>query len=434
MTETTYKFRMPPESWSMCLADDSKADWFMSAYETPITRKDVEFSRGDSVEAADYQASGDPFWDSEETRWARPYNVVRAADGTGVLVISIQGSLVAGVPYQLGAWLTGYEYITAAVRRGAADSTVKSIVLDINSPGGMVRGCAECGDAIAAAAKVKRVLAYASDTAASAAYWLASQANEVHVSRTGEIGSIGVITGHYDESESLKAWGYKFTAIYAGKCKVDGHPYLELTDEAKARIQERINAIYGEFISAVARGRGMNGNDIRNTEAAVFAAHKSVRIGLADRVSTRAEVMETAFGAKLEDQAVDEDNNEGSDMTDKTEDKTQSAPANAVDATATAAVAAAMARAQEILGCDEAKGREKLAHAFAFDADFAALPVAKVKTLLANAAAAVPEASAPAVNPFEAAMATTPNPGVGAGLATDPNDDGVMAAMLNNFK
>lgn len=115
-------------------------------------------------------------------------------------------------------------------------------------------------------------------------------------------------------------------------------------------------------------------------------------------------------------------------MTDKTEDKTQAtAPAPAVDATA--AVAAAMARAQEILGCDEAKGREKLAHAFAFDADFAALPVAKVKTLLANAAAAAPAADTPAPNALDAAMMNTPNPNLGAGADAETIDP-VLAASL----
>lgn len=413
----------------MCLADDGKADWFMSAYETPITRADVEFSRGDVRPTAEYNASGDPFWDNEETRWARPFNVVRAADGTGVLVISVHGSLVANMPYQLGTWLTGYEYITAAVNRGVADATIKAIVLDINSPGGMVRGCSECGDAIAAAAKAKRVLAFASDTAASAAYWLASQSSEIHVSNTGEVGSIGVITGHFDQSEFLKAWGVKFTAIHAGKRKTDGHPYLPLTDEAKAQMQKRINAVYAEFISAVARGRGMDGNDIRNTEAAVFASKESVRVGLADRVSTRAEVMSAAFGAQLEIQADETDNDQGQDMTDKPEDKQADAPAPAIDANA--AVAAAMSRAQEILGCDEAKGREAQANVFAFKTS---LSVQQVKDLLAAAPVAAPAATAPAPNAFEAAMSGTANPDVGAGDAAGEDQDPMMAAILANFK
>lgn len=432
MTEVAMKIKVPAEIRGMCLVEQSHMEWFMSATETSITRKDIEAFTESAASSwgvqASAQATGDPFWDGEDSKWYRPYNVARAADGTGVLVISVQGSLWAGMTGQFGNYVTGYEYITAAVRRGVADTTIKAIVLDINSPGGMVRGCSECGDAIAAAAKVKPVIAYAADCAASAAYWLASQSTQIHVSTTGEVGSIGVITGHFDESDWLKGIGVKYTPIFAGERKADFSPYLTLTDEAKAGMQKRINAVYAEFISATARGRGMNGSDIRNTQAAMFAAKKSVRIGLADRVSTRAQVMAAALGEKLEVQAEDENDNKGSDMTDKTEDKTQAtAPAPAVDATA--AVAAAMARAQEILGCDEAKGREKLAHAFAFDADFAALPVAKVKTLLANAAAAAPAADTPAPNALDAAMMNTPNPNLGAGADAETIDP-VLAASL----
>lgn len=420
MTEATIKLKIPAEVRGMCLVEQSAMDWFMSAKDVPITHSDMEASSGE-----EFQATGDPFWDDEGYRRFRPYNVARAADGTGVLVISVRGSLLADLKAQFYTYATGYEYISAAVRRGVADSTVKAIVLDINSPGGMVRGCSECGDVIAEATKTKPVLAYAADTAASAAYWLASQATEIHVSNTGEVGSIGVITGHWDESDWLKQMGVKYTPIFAGERKADGNPYLPLTDEAKAAMQKRLNAVYAEFISAVAKGRGMNGNDIRNTQAAMFASKESVRVGLADRVSTRGQVMSAAFGAKLESQAVDEDNdNQGSDMTEKTEDKTQAAaPANAVDATA---VADAMARVEEILGCDEAKGREAQAKVFAFKTTLA---VDQVKQLLAVAPVAAPEASAPATNSFEAAMGNTPNPNVGAGAQADNQDDDGLLAM-----
>ena len=428
MTDTTFKIRIPAEARGMSLVDQSMVQWFMSASEEPLNRKDFDAS------SEPHASTGDPYWDNEDSRWYRPFNVVRQADGTGVLVLDVKGALIAGLSGQFGNYATGYEYITAAVNRAAADTTIKSVVLAINSPGGTVRGCSECGDAIAAAAKVKPVIAYAADTAASAAYWLASQATEIHVSNTGEVGSIGVITGHVDYSEMLKSVGIKYTPMFAGERKADLSPYLPLSDEAKAAMMKRLNAVCAEFISAVKRGRGIDGNVIRNTQAAMFASRESVRIGLADRVSTRAEVMSAAFGAKLEIQTdeTDNDNDQGQDMTDKPEDTKADAPAPAVDANA--AVAAAMARAQEILGCDEAKGREAQAQMFAFDASFASTPVDKVKALLAAAPAAAPADAKPAQNAFEAAMSGTPNPDVGAGAHAEGEDDGVMAAMLANFK
>lgn len=422
MTESI-KITIPAESRQFSLVDQSAAAWFMAADGAQVTLSDL-------TPSAEFQASGDAFWDDENLRRFRPYNVTRSADGSGVLVIPVRGSLIADFPYQAGVYATGYEYITAAVRRGAADPTVKSILLDVNSPGGMVRGCSECGLAIAEATKSKPVLAYAADMMASAAYWIGSQASSVHVSNTGEVGSIGVITGHFDESEWLKSWGVKYTPIFAGERKADGSPYLPLTDEAKAGIQKRINHIYAEFISAVAAGRKMDGNDVRNTQAAMFPAREAVRNGLADAISTREQVIKAALGAKP--QAEETETNQGqSDMTDKTKDEAKAAVEINTAADVQAAVAAAMSRVQEILGCDEAKGREAQANVFAFKTDLA---VDQVKQLLAAAPVSAPAQAAAAPNAFEVAMAGTPNPNVGAGADTSAENDGVMAAMLASFK
>ena len=448
MTESALKITIPAESRMMSLVDQSTASWFMAADGAQVLASEMS-------PVAEFAASGDAFWDDENLRRFRPYNVIRSADGSGVLVVPVRGSLIADFPYQAGVYATGYEYITAAVRRGAADPTIKSILLDVNSPGGMVRGCYECGLAISQATKSKPVIAYAAEMMASAAYWIGSQASSVHVSNTGEVGSIGVITGHFDESEWLKSWGVKYTPIFAGERKADGSPYLPLTDEAKAGIQKRINHVYAEFISAVAAGRKMDGNDIRNTQAAMFPAREAVRNGLADAISTRDQVIRAALGAKAENQAEQVTNEGTEDMNDKTkdeaktiqadasllqniaaglgvsyEDLSKNLSANSFAGVKAAIAAPALARVQEILGCAEAVGREAQANVFAFKTDLA---VDQVKQLLAAAPVSAP-AQAAAPNAFEAAMAGTPNPNVGAGADTSAENDGVMAAMLASFK
>lgn len=432
MSDTKIKITLPGEVSSAALVEQTAAGWFMGAANAEVLASEL-----DPV-AAEFVASGDAFWDDEDYRRFRPYSVVGGPDGARVLVVPVRGSLIPDFPYQAGVYATGYEYITEAVRRGAADSSVSAILLDVNSPGGVVRGCAECALAIAEATRAKPVIAYAADMAASAAYWLASQATQIHVSNTGEVGSIGVITGHFDYSEDLKSWGVKFTPIFAGERKADGHPYLPLGDEAKAGIQKRLNAIYAEFISAVARGRKIDGNDVRATQAAMFPSREAVRNGLADAVSTRREVMSVAFGAKSKPQAGSAGNDKEAVMFEKTNQaetpatQTQAAApaatpapeANAVQA----AVSAAMSRVQEILGSAEAKGRESQANVFAFKTD---LPAAQVRELLA--AAPVAAATAPQPSAFERAMADTPNPEVGAGAGSD-DSDGVMANIMANFK
>lgn len=430
MTDKTITIRIPSEMSSASLVEGAAIRELTVANGVIIKASDMDEPMGE------FQATGNAFWDDEDYRRFRPYNVVRAADGTGVLVISIRGSLLPDFPYQAGTWATGYQYITEAAVRAMNDSTIRSVVLMGNSGGGSVRECFECGLSIAALAKVKPVIAYAGDMMASAAYWLASQASEIHISPTGEVGSIGVITGHMDFSEELKMWGVKYTPLFAGERKADGSPYLPLSDEAKAGIQRRLNAIYAEFISAVALGRGIDEDEIRETQAAMFASKESVRRKLADKVSTKAEVMAVAFGMKTAITA-DENNDEGSDMTDKTKQTEAVAPTpvTAADTPVTpapvadskAAVAEAMARVQEILGCEQAKGREAQANVFAFKTD---LSVDAVKELLAAASVTAAPAPAPAdANAFLNLMNGTQNPDVPAAGGADAIDPLLAAAL-----
>lgn len=103
MTDTTFKIRIPAEARGISLVDQSMVQWFMSASEEPLNRKDFDAS------SEPHASTGDPYWDNEDSRWYRPFNVVRQADGTGVLVLDIKGALIAGLSGQFGNYATGYE-------------------------------------------------------------------------------------------------------------------------------------------------------------------------------------------------------------------------------------------------------------------------------------------------------------------------------------
>ncbi|PTX45841.1 signal peptide peptidase SppA [Gemmobacter caeni] len=417
MTEPVkLKITFPADAGAIHLIAQPCLEGFMSSFGVEISAADLKPAES---RAQDFEDTGDEFWDNPDLRAFRPYNVVRAADGTGVLVIPVRGNLLSDFPYQAGTYATGYDYVEACVRRGASDASVKAILLDISSGGGFVRGADECARSIAEACKLKAVIAYASGMMASAAYWLGSQGTKVLVSPTSEgVGSIGTTSGRWDRSALLEKEGVKLHAYKTGERKTDGNPYLPLTDEEIAARQELIEDINDEFLTAVSSARNISVQDIRKMEAGLFSAKKSVRIGLADAVSTRAEALMAAFGAKSEPQA-ETGINEGSDMTDKTKDTpkaeaeaaaditsgTAPAPvvdAGAVDAAVSAAVGAALTRVKDILGCDEAKGREAQANVFAFTTNLA---LDQVKQLLAAAPVAAP-APAPhtAANPFETAI------------------------------
>jgi signal peptide peptidase SppA len=184
-----------------------------------------------------------------------------------------------------GGGLLGFRSSLATVM---ADPEVSSIVLDIDSPGGLVDLIPETAAMVREARKTKNVVAVANTLAASAAYWIASQANEVVVTPSGEVGSIGVFVEHTDISKGLEQQGVKPTLVSAGKYKVEGNPYEPLDEEARAALQQDVNDYYNLFTKDVAKGRGVNVSDVKSGfgEGRSLPALRAEKEGLVDRVDT----------------------------------------------------------------------------------------------------------------------------------------------------
>jgi signal peptide peptidase SppA len=159
--------------------------------------------------------------------------------------------------------LTSMSQLATTIRSAAMDPAISAIVLDIDSPGGTVQGAQELADVIFNARTQKVVAAVANSCAASAAYWLASQASELYAAPGAEVGSIGVYTCHCDVSEALKQDGIAPTLIAAGKFKTELSSYGPLTAEARAAVQGTVDAHYDAFVRAVARGRGTSQKAVR---------------------------------------------------------------------------------------------------------------------------------------------------------------------------
>lgn len=323
------------------------------------------------------------FW-FPDGHWAsnyRPYNVIN-----GVLQIPIKGSLLNDFPWQDGSWATGYEYIREAIKRGAADPDVETIALIVNSPGGYVTGCFETGDAIFGARSSKRIVAFVSDHAYSAAYALVSAAHEIVVTRTGGVGSIGVVTSHYNLAGMYEQIGLEKTYIFAGKHKVDGAETAPLPADVKARIEERLSASYDVFVAAVARNRSMKEQAVRDTEALTYTALTAIDVGLADRIGT----YDDAISA---DQAITSEEDDEMAITQadldaavsaavtKERETAATASATAVEQARTEGASQERARIQTILTSDEAKGRPAAAQQAAFTL---ALPVETAKTFMSG--------------------------------------------------
>lgn len=371
--------------------------------------------------SAEAQDNDDGFWPEEDSYLAyyRPYRVVN-----GTLRIDVKGVLVNDFPYQVADWLTGYEYISRAVKRGLADPNVQRIALMVNSPGGTVAECFECADLIGKAREEKPIYGFARDYAYSAAYALISASSHVHMTRTGGVGSIGVVTSHADYSERLKSMGVKITFIYAGKHKVDGNPYEPLSETVRDRIQAQIDEIYEVFVSHVARHRAMDEDAVRATEAATFTATEALSNGLADTVGPLDEAM-ASFEAEMSKKK------EPATMShEKDTSATHEAAVNAARAEGFAEGATAeRARISAILGCDEAKSRPAAAMNVAFKTD---MSVEKAVDFLAGLPAEVAPAAANeggagvGANRFDAAMTKTGNPNLTANVEGEDGEGGEL--------
>jgi signal peptide peptidase SppA len=224
----------------------------------------------------------------------------RAGD---VAVIGIYGT-ISMRPSIFTTWSggTSAETVGRAVDAAANDRTIRCILLDVDSPGGSVFGIPECAAKIAAARDRKKVVAVANPMIASAAYWLASQAGEIVVTPSGEVGSVGVIAAHLDESKADEIAGLKYTLVTAGKYKAEYDGSQPLSGEARDYLQQQVDALYGMFVKDIASGRKTTQKDVRENfgEGRMLLAAEAVKAGMADRVGTFEEVLnaEVQAGSK----------------------------------------------------------------------------------------------------------------------------------------
>lgn len=181
-------------------------------------------------------------------------------------------------------------------RQAAADPEVGAIVLDIDSPGGAVDMVPETAEMIMSARREGRpIVAVANTMAASAAYWIATAADELSVSPSGLVGSVGVYAVMRDESERHARQGVKYHVVKAGPRKAEGNPYEPTGPEALGHMQAEANAFYAMFAGHVSRRRGVAESVVRadpEKSARHFGggrgvlAAEAVRLGMADRVET----------------------------------------------------------------------------------------------------------------------------------------------------
>lgn len=310
---------------------------------------------------------------------------------SGVSIISIVGTLV-----NRGSWIgthsgaVSYEGLSAQLRDAEADPAIHTVLLDIDSPGGEATGMFMLAQQIRNMST--KVVVYVNDVAASAAYGIASAADEIIVSPTSIVGSIGVVLMHLDRSEEMKQKGVSATLIYAGKHKVDGNPFGALSDEIKADLKRDVMSFYGRFVETVHIGRGekLTEQAARDTEARTFIGSDAVEKGLADRVASLDEVMSDLIERKPTSGSKPVETNMNANVGGSGTQPEANIDQVKADAT-TAGAQGERARINAILSLDAAKTRPKLANHLAMNTEHDAETAKGI--LEASAEEAKPEAS-----------------------------------------
>ena len=212
-------------------------------------------------------------------------NAPTARVRNGVAIVPIAGPI-----FRYANLFTNFSGATALsdfaanMAAAVADSRVKSIVLEIDSPGGEVTGLAEAARMIAEAAITKPVAAFVEGAAMSAAYWLASAAGEITIASTGAVGSLGAVVAMQDSRDAQAKSGvrrYQFVSSQTPNKLLD-----PTTDAGAARVQAFADRLAGEFLADAAGNRGMSVADLlaATDGGGLLVGADAVAAGLADHV------------------------------------------------------------------------------------------------------------------------------------------------------
>lgn len=213
-------------------------------------------------------------------------------------IISKRASMFDDVSSGAG---TSCEKLRSCFEQAVTDKDCKSIVLDVDSPGGSVDGVADLCDYIHSCRGKKPTTCFASGMICSAAYFIGSACDKICVSQDCLGGSIGVYTVKTDYSEALKEAGIKKVLITSGRFKGIGEPGLPVTQDVVSEMQAVVDEHKANFVEATARNRGMKIREAAKLATGqCWVGQKMVECGLADMVGTYQSVGATKKGRQAQ--------------------------------------------------------------------------------------------------------------------------------------
>lgn len=219
-----------------------------------------------------------------EAQLGRPLdNTHNVTYRNGVATIPVEGPIFRRADmFTRVSGATDISTLAQDLKASLDNPSIASILFAIDSPGGEVNGVAEFADMIYAARGRKPIVAYVSDTGASAAYWIASACDEIVAAQTAAIGSIGVVAAVPDPSHRTAR-----TIEFVSSQSPDKRPD-PTTDRGKAQVQAHVDGLADIFVDTVARNRGVTRTRVLSDfgKGGLLLGQQAVRAGLVDRVGS----------------------------------------------------------------------------------------------------------------------------------------------------
>ncbi len=212
--------------------------------------------------------------------WATMRSVGGNASG-----LQLSGSQIAVVDIQ-GVILSP-EAINAQLRKFGDDSSIKAILLHINSPGGGAAASQEVYHEVIRIRKEKhkKIVASVESVGASGAYYIASGCDKIYANDASVVGSIGVIMEWTNYGDLLRWAKLKNITITAGELKDAGDPSRDLTPKEQAYFQSLVDNMYLQFVNDVAVGRHTTADKIKPLATGqVWTGEQSLPLGLIDKI------------------------------------------------------------------------------------------------------------------------------------------------------
>jgi protease-4 len=188
------------------------------------------------------------------------------------------------------------EKITKLLRKYEKDDDIKAIVLRVDSPGGAVAPSQEIYDALKRIKAKKKVVVSMGNLAASGGYYISASADKIYAQPGTLTGSIGVIFMHFNVRGLLEWAKVDETTLKTGKYKDTLSPFRPIQETDREEIQSLSDDVYGQFVKAVADGRGMPEARVREiAEGRIYTGRKAKELKLVDELGGLDDAVQAAW-------------------------------------------------------------------------------------------------------------------------------------------